>query len=59
MPKTSASSDETTEILKDLLIVQLGVAGVPQAKIREIVGCNITRVNGIVRYLKPQKKRSR
>jgi hypothetical protein len=59
MPKASSPRDETAEILKDLLIVQLGVAGVPQAKIREIVGCNIVRVNRIVRYLKQEKAEKR
>ena len=59
MPKTAASSRETAEVLKDLLITQLGVAGVPQAKIRDIVGCDIKRVNEIVRYLKPQKQKAR
>ncbi len=46
-----------TEILKDLLIVQLGIAGVPQQDIRAIVGCNIVRVNKIVRHLKAKPRR--
>ena len=44
-------SRETKELLKDLLIVQLGLAGVPQLKIREIVGTNTKRVNRIVRFI--------
>ena len=59
MPKTDSSLRDVTELLKDLLIVQLGVAGVPQAKIRDIVGCNIKRVNDLVRYLKPEKPKAR
>lgn len=59
MSKADSSFREVTELLKDLLIVQLGVAGVPQAKIRVIVGCNIKRVNDIVRYLKPEKSKAR
>lgn len=55
-----ANSKETNELLKDLLIVQLGLAGVPQQKIRAIVGCDIRRVNRIVRFIssrKPEKSK--
>jgi hypothetical protein len=48
---------ESVEVLKDLLIVQLGLAGVPQQKIRSIVGCDIGRVNRIVRHLKAKPAR--
>ncbi len=57
--KTVSSLRENAEVLRDILITQLGVAGVPQAKIRDIVGCDIKRVNEIVRYLKPQKQKAR
>jgi len=43
---------ETTELLKDLLIVQLAVAGVQQRAIRSIVGCDINRVSRIARHLR-------
>ena len=43
------------EILKDILILQLGIAKVPQLKIQEIVGCRTERVNNIVKHLKPRK----
>jgi hypothetical protein len=43
------------EILRDILIAQLGIAGIPQKNIREIVGCGISRVNKIVRHLKITK----
>ncbi len=49
--------DSNTEILKDILIVQLGVARVPQQKIQEIVGCSIVRVNQIVKHLKQKTKK--
>jgi hypothetical protein len=42
----------TVELLKDLLIVELGKASVPQLEIRKIVGCDIYRVSRIVRHLK-------
>lgn len=41
-----------TETVRDLTIVQLGLAGVPQQLIREIVKTDIVRVNGIVKRLK-------
>jgi hypothetical protein len=42
----------TEELLRDLLIVQLGLAGVTQRHIREIVGVDIHRVNRVVKHLK-------
>ena len=56
------SQAEANELLKTMLIVQLGVAGVPQLKIREIVGVKIERVNQIVKLLNPKnatKKKER
>jgi len=50
-------SAEQTELLKDLLITQLGLAGVPQLSIRAIVGCDINRVSKIVRHLKIKKQK--
>ena len=47
--------DEMTELLRDLLIVQLGLARVPQAKIREIAGCDLNRVNRVVSLLRARK----
>ena len=35
----------TDDLLRDLLIVQLGLAGLTQHQIREIVGVDIHRVN--------------
>jgi len=53
-PKTMAT--ETNDLLRDLLIVQLGLAGVKQHTIREIVGCDINRVSRIVKHLKQKKQ---
>ncbi len=58
MPKTkmsSNSSKDMAELLKDLLITQLGIAQVPQQSIRQIVGCDMNRVNRIVKHLKAPK----
>ena len=51
------SGDSSTEILKDILIVQLGAVGVPQQTIRDIVGCDINRVSRIVKHLKQKTKK--
>ena len=55
--RTRKSKDEMTELLRDLLIVQLGLAEVPQAKIREIAGCDLNRVNRVVSLLRSRKSR--
>ncbi len=60
MAPRKSKSDETTEdllrnlsnLIQDQTIVQLGLAGVPQRQIREIMGVDITRVNKIVKHLK-------
>jgi hypothetical protein len=48
--------DAIIEVLKDILITQLGLAGVPQQSIRKIVGCSINRVNAIVKHLKSARR---
>ncbi len=59
---TTTSSSETTDLLKDLIIIQLGLAHVGQREIRAIVGADIRRVNRIVKLLnknssKPRKQK--
>jgi hypothetical protein len=49
--KTAKKDDEIVELLRDLLIVQLGVAKVAQNDIRKILGCGMGRVNDILKYL--------
>lgn len=49
-------ADAVVEVLKDMLITQLGLAGVPQQSIRKIAGCSINRVNAIVKHLKRAKR---
>ena len=51
-PKPKRGEGDTIEILKDILIVQLGMAGVRQQAISAIVGCDINRVSRIVRHIK-------
>ena len=45
-------SEETTELIRTMIIVQLGLAGVSQENIRNIVGCDINRVNKTLKHLK-------
>ena len=44
------------DLLKDLLITQLGMAGVRQGEIRKIVVCEMGRVTTILKQLKKAKK---
>lgn len=55
MVEKGQGGTSAAEILKDILIVQLGAAGVPQQTIREIVGCDINRVSRIVKHMKQRK----
>jgi hypothetical protein len=57
MPKRTKTKDEMTELLRDLLIVQLGLAGVTQAKIRDIARCDLNRVNAVVSLLRKKKRK--
>jgi hypothetical protein len=50
--KQANQKDQSAEFLKNLLIVELAKAGVPQTKIRKIVGGDMARVNRIARFFK-------
>lgn len=54
--KVARSKDDVSELLKDMLIVHLGLAHVPQETIRQIVRCDIVRVNGIVKHLRAAER---
>lgn len=54
--KTKKELAATDDLLRDLLIVQLGLAGLTQHQIREIVGVDIYRVNRIVKHFKKINK---
>ena len=56
MAKSKHKKSETVEdLLRDLMIIQLGVAGMGQLQIREIVGVDIHRVSRILKHLKKKK----
>lgn len=48
--------ERTVELLRKLLIVQLGLAGVGQAQIRSIVGGGMNDINAIVKLLNSGKR---
>jgi transposase-like protein len=57
MPKKHPKKSETVEdLLRDLMIIQLGQAGLSQHQIREIVGVDIYRVGRIVKHFKKSKR---
>jgi len=57
MAKSKQKKPETVEdLLRDLMIVQLGLAGLSQHQIREIVGVDMHRVSRIVKHFKSIKK---
>jgi len=49
--KAAKTAEEIAELLRDLLIVQLGLAKVAQNDIRKILGCSMGRVNDILKHL--------
>jgi len=49
--RAGLEADEAVELLRDILIVQLGRAGVPRRAIREIVRCDINRITRILRHV--------
>lgn len=55
--RQTKNRDEAVEVLKNLLVVELAKAGVPQPEIRRIVGGEMARVNRIARYFKKRKVR--
>ena len=61
MPPRNESmvKDDTTELLRDLLIAQLGMAGVPQSDIRQIAKCDMNRVNRIVSLIERARSRDK
>jgi hypothetical protein len=49
--KTTTPQEEAVELLRNILIVQLGAAKVPQDEIRKIAGCGINRVNDVLKHV--------
>lgn len=46
---------EVLELLRDLLITALSTAGVKQVEIRNIVKCDMNRVNRITKHIRQER----
>jgi hypothetical protein len=55
-PTKRRAADELTELLRTLLIVQLGLAGFGQREIREVVGCDLNRVTKDAQAFEAQRQ---
>ncbi len=53
--RQATEANPVAELLKDLLIVELAKARVPQPVIRQIVKCDMWRVNRIAKHFKKEK----
>lgn len=51
-----AKAQTTDDLLRDMLIVQLLLAGIGQLQIRQIVGVDIHRVSRIAKLMKKAKE---
>ena len=51
------NADAHLKVLKDMLIVQLLLASVPQVETAKIAGVDVNRVNQIAKLLKRKKDR--
>ena len=59
MTTRRGQGDETTELLRTLLIVQLALAGVPQREIRAVAGCDMNRVTKTLKPLRSLRSQKR
>jgi hypothetical protein len=48
--------EQTNRLLRDLIIVQLALAGVGQREIRAIAGCSLNDVNRIAKLIRKTAK---
>jgi transposase-like protein len=48
----AAGQLDAAEVLRDMLIVQLALAGLTRHQIRETVGVDMNRVTRLVKYIK-------
>ena len=53
-----AQLNELTELFRDQIIIQLGLAGVAQRNIRQILGVDITRVNRILKEINKGRRQN-
>ena len=56
MARNFDPGERMVELLRALIIVELGLAGVGQAQIRKIVGGSMNEINGIVKLLRSRRR---
>jgi hypothetical protein len=49
--KPPTPEEEVVELSRNMLIVQLGMAKVPQNDVRKIAGCGINRINDVLKHI--------
>lgn len=55
--RTQKKKNTPEDFLRDILIAQLGLAGLTQHQIRQIVGCDMRYVNRILKHFKKLKQK--
>jgi len=55
MVQKQSKQRSVEELLQDLIIVQLALAGIAQTEIRKIAGVDMNRVNRIAQLIKKRK----
>ncbi len=55
--RTQKKKNTSEDFLRDILIVQLGLAGLTQHQIRKIVGCEMKHVASILKHFKKLREK--
>jgi len=55
--RTQKKKNTSEDLLRDILIAQLGLAGLTQHQIRQIVGCDMRYVTRILKHFKKLKQK--
>jgi hypothetical protein len=57
--RTQKKKNTPEDFLRDILITQLGLAGLTQHQIRQIAGCDMKYVTRILKHFKKLKQKQR
>jgi hypothetical protein len=52
--KRRKNPDDVPDLLRTMLIVQLGLAGVSRQSIRVVAGCDMNRVTAVLKHVVPK-----
>ena len=55
--RTQKKKNTSEDFLRDILIVQLGLAGLTQHQVRQIVECDMKYVNRILKHFKKLRQK--